>query len=114
MPDVPVRWHSRGIGLDVTPGCFVCGAEWRSAEAEADGNQYLNNIAAHVTKKNEAASLACFERGARMGYFHGDRDAPQIKVGSCDKHLPALEQLSAQWFISAEQVAKLVNVARWI
>lgn len=102
--NLPVRWRSRGIGLDITPGCFVCGATKRNPTA----NDYLHNIAALVAKVDEAAAMACFERGARMAYFHGDEHAPQIKVGACDDHLPELKHLSEQWFISGERVADLV------
>lgn len=99
-----VHWTSRGIGLDSTPGCFVCGLD-------ADKNPLLRNIAAFVRKADEAAALACFERGARMAYFHGDRRAPQIKVGACDRHLKALERLSEQVLVSPAVVTKIVNDA---
>lgn len=106
---VGVPWNSRGIGLDKTPGCFVCGCEWRDPEAKEIGNPYLHNIAAHLAKENEQIALACFERGARMSYYHGDQDAPQIKVGACSFHLPELERLSVQWFISPRHICRLAT-----
>lgn len=108
MVNEPVAWTSRGIGLDCTPGCFVCGATQRNDAA----NEYLHNIAAHLRKADETAALACFERGARMDYYHGDDSAPQIKVGACDEHLHALEHLSLQWFISRNHVDRLATQAR--
>lgn len=98
----PIAWRSRGIGLDQTPGCFVCGGP--------DGLR--KNIAAIIRKEDEGAALACFRTGARMAYFHGDRNVPQIKVGACDEHLPALEHLAEQWYISAKHVGDLVAMAR--
>ena len=102
----PVRWRSRGIGFDVTPGCFVCGATKRNAEA----NHYLHNIAAILAKSDEKKALACFPQGARMGYYHGDENVPQIKVGACDEHLDALRHLSTQWFISRGRIKELINL----
>jgi hypothetical protein len=108
----PIAWRSRGIGLDEVPGCFVCGQAFRSEEAAKLGNHYLHNIAAFISKEDEGAALACFDQGARMGYYHGDKNVPQIKVGACDAHLKALEHLSTQWYISPKRVQDLVRVAR--
>lgn len=80
---------SRGIGLDLTPGCFCCGSTKRNASS----NDVLHNIAAHIDKNDETAVLVMFPRGARMGYYHGDPMSPQIKIGACDKHLPNLQHL---------------------
>jgi hypothetical protein len=106
-----VRWRPRGIGLDEVPGCFVCGATVRNADAAKIGNPYLNNVAAFVAKKDEEAILGCFERGARMGYYHGDEAVPQVKVGACDRHLKALEEISRQWFISPAEIWRVVTYA---
>lgn len=105
----PVSWRPRGIGLDTVPGCFVCGATVRCADAAAMGNPYLHNICAFVNKEDEEAALACFERGARMAYYHGDENAPQIKVGACDRHLVALQHVSRQWFISPSRIWQVVT-----
>lgn len=104
-----VRWRSRGIGLDKTPGCFVCGATVRNADAAKRGDDYLNNIAAFVAKEDEEAILGCFERGARMAHYHSDRNAPQIKVGACDQHVKVLERISEQWFISPAEIYRVVT-----
>lgn len=111
---LPIHWMSRGIGLDGDLVCFVCGATWRDDEAEAFGNDYMHNIAAHVAKVDELSAMACFAKtgGARMAYFHGDINAPQIKVGACTAHLSPLNQLSEQWFISATHVEELAALYR--
>jgi hypothetical protein len=106
MSDFGVPWHPRGIGLDDTPGCFVCGTTKRHSEA----NDYMNNIAAGVSLANEQASLNCFARGARMDYYHGDHNVPQIKVGACDKHLDVLQHIQGQWFISRKKIDELVQL----
>lgn len=105
LSQVPIPWSSRGLGLDLTPGCFVCGSTLRCEGA----NEYMNNIAAHIAVHNQANILACFPRGARMGYYHGDEMSPQVKVGACDKHVPVLEELGHQWFISPYRVAQLIT-----
>lgn len=110
----PIPWTSRGIGLDRDLVCFVCGAEWRNEEARTKGNDYLNNVAAWVSNNNKEATLACFDIGARMDYYHGDPSQPQIKVGACDEHRSYLDHLAAQWFISAWKVHDLVRYYRLI
>jgi hypothetical protein len=86
-----LSFGSRGIGLDVTNGCFVCGAERRNLLDAT--NHYMHNIAAFVDKEDEAAVFALFPKGSRMGYYHGDENIPQIKIGACDKHLTNLQHL---------------------
>jgi hypothetical protein len=108
----PIPWTSRGVGLDAGLVCFVCGTEWRNEEAKARGNDYLNNIAAHLTNANKEAAFACFDIGARMDYYHGDPSSPQIKVGACDEHKDYLKHLADQWFISAWKVHDLVRTYR--
>lgn len=103
-----VRWRSRGIGLELDLTCFVCGAARRNPDT--DSNSAMHNVAALVAKADERAVLACFEQGVRMGYYHGDRSMPQVKVGACDAHRIELEILSSQWFVSSGQVHDLV---RW-
>ena len=84
-----VSFSSRGVGLDMVPCCFVCGKTVRHEGA----NGYLHNIAALIDKKGEAAVLALFSMGARMDYYHGDENSPQIKIGACDKHKNNLQTL---------------------
>lgn len=95
-----IPWRPRGIGLDQTGGCFVCGATVRNLDALQKGNDFLNNICAFLSVEHEADALACFDRGAAMHYHHGDKWHPQIVVGSCDRHLSGLKELSAKESIS--------------
>lgn len=80
-----LRFSPRGIGKDICPGCFVCGAEKRSPEAV---NDYLHNIAGYVNSKEDAEVI--------IGWFNGKarldsrRDHRQLKFGACDKHIPNL------------------------
>lgn len=76
----------RGIGLDTTPGCFVCGGP----------QAMLNNIAAFVrTKTAGERVVAMFEKGAWLDYRPSEPDWVQVKIGACDPHLPKLERLMA-------------------
>jgi hypothetical protein len=87
-PHIPFR--SRGVGLDVCPGCFVCGAEKRDEKA----NGYLNNIAAFVPSKALGEQVvAWFGKGARLDFRSFEPNWIQVKVGACDAHLPNLQKL---------------------
>lgn len=79
-------FHSRGIGLETTPGCFVCG-----------GNECLhNNVAAFVQCKTSGERVVgMFPHGARLDHRDSEPDRVQVKVGACDVHLPNLERLNA-------------------
>ena len=80
----------RGIGVDICPGCFVCGTAKRNPEA----NDYLNNIAAFVASNAEGETIVSwFERGARLDYRDFEPHRIQLKVGACDAHLPQLQAL---------------------
>ena len=89
-----VPFRSRGIGLDVTPGCFVCGTKIRSKAAAEIGNDYLNNIAAFVENKSDGEKIVSwFEQGAFLDFREHEPNWIQVKIGACDKHLPNLEKL---------------------
>lgn len=77
-------FRSRGIGTDVTPGCFVCG-----------GNKgAYNNIAAFVQCKEAGERVvAMFPQGAWLDYRESEPDRVQVKIGACDAHLPNLGKL---------------------
>jgi hypothetical protein len=80
-------FRPRGIGFDVTPGCFVCGKN------RPEG-YYNHNIAAFVQCKAAGERVvAMFKHGARLDYRENYPDRVQVKVGSCDEHLPNLEML---------------------
>lgn len=79
------KFSSRGIGLEQTPGCFVCG-----------GPKTLhNNIAAFVHCKEAGERLVdMFEgKGAYLDYREHEPDRVQVKIGACDQHLSELERL---------------------
>ena len=77
-------FSSRGFGLDMTPGCFVCGG----------GDGIHNNIAAFVQCKEAGERVvAMFNQGARLDYREQEPDRVQVKIGVCEQHLPKLEKL---------------------
>ena len=77
-------FRSRGIGLDMTPGCFVCGG----------GERMYSNIAAFVQcKESGERVVAMFRQGARLDYREHEPDYVQVKVGACKEHLHCLQNL---------------------
>ena len=75
---------SRGIGMDYTPGCFVCGGE----------EGLYSNIAAFVrTKAAGERVVNIFTYGARLDYREFEPDHVQVKIGACETHLRNLEKL---------------------
>jgi hypothetical protein len=83
-------FHSRRIGLDHTPACFVCGG---------DSPRMRSNIAAFVrTKEAGERIVGMFDQvrgGARLDYRNHEPDRVQVKVGACDDHLKRLEFLGS-------------------
>lgn len=77
-------FRSRGIGLDQTPGCFVCG-----------GNETLHaNISGFVnTKEAGERVVAMFDKGARLDFRLHEPDRIQVKIGACNNHRKNLEKL---------------------
>lgn len=79
-------FRSRGLGLDRTPGCFVCGGE----------EALRNNIAAFVQCKDAGERVVrMFLRGARLDYRERSPDRVQVKLGACNAHKANLEKLHA-------------------
>ncbi len=75
---------SRGIGLDVTPGCFVCGGK----------RKLYNNVSGFMRSKDAGERVvAMFENGAWLDYRENEPNWIQVKVGACDKHLDNLKRL---------------------
>lgn len=75
----------RGIGVDRTPGCFVCGG--------AD-DDLRDNIAAFVQCRAAGERIvAMFKRGARLDYRDYEPDRVQVKIGACAEHVPQLRRL---------------------
>jgi len=77
-------FHSRGLGTDMTPGCFVCGGE----------RSYYSNIAAFVQCKEAGERVvSMFKSGARLDYRDFEPDRVQVKIGACSSHRANLEAL---------------------
>lgn len=78
-------FNSRGIGLERTPGCFICGGDTR----------LYNNIAAFVESKASGKRVvAMFETGAFLDYREHSPNWVQVKIGACKAHVANLERLS--------------------
>jgi ribosomal protein L37AE/L43A len=77
-------FSSRGIGMDMTPSCFVCGGK----------SNMRSNITAFVhCKASGKRVVAMFRKGARLDYRESEPDRIQVKVGACKEHLQNLEHL---------------------
>jgi hypothetical protein len=75
---------SRGVGLDTTPGCFICGG----------GRAMRPNIAAFVASRQDGEAIVrLFGQGAWLDYRDFEPNWIQVKVGACQIHLGALERL---------------------
>jgi len=96
-------FRSRGIGLDITPGCFVCGGDKR----------LLNNIAAFVQCKEAGVRVVnMFQQGARLDYRDFEPDRVQVKVGACNAHLPnlrRLDELTRDGVITSVHISEAVD-----
>jgi hypothetical protein len=81
------KYYVRGIGLDRIPsGCFCCGKSEK---------HYINNISGFVENREEGQAITDFfgEHGARLDYRDWEPNWIQVKIGSCDEHLPNLRHL---------------------
>lgn len=77
-------FYSRGIGTDVTPGCFVCGGK----------TGHYHNIAAFVECKEAGERVVSFfPTGARLDWRELEPDRVQVKIGACNKHMMNLRVL---------------------
>ena len=78
---------SRGLGTDVTPGCFVCGG--------SEG--YHTNVAGFVQCKEAGERVVAMfgGKGAWLDYRERYPNRIQAKVGACKAHVPNLEKLHA-------------------
>jgi len=95
-------FHSRGIGLEGSLYCFVCGVRDRAGRpvnsVEA-GNGLLNNIAGYVKCKAAGERIVAMfiphYSGARLDYREYEPDYVQVKIGACNQHLGNLQLLDA-------------------
>jgi len=80
-----IHFKSRGIGMDVCPGCFVCGGE----------ECMMTNVSAFVeTKEDGEKIVSWFKQGAKLDYRDFEPSWIQVKIGACEKHLRNLEEIS--------------------
>lgn len=95
-------FRCRGIGSDVTPGCFVCGGDRKIYE----------NIAAFVQCKESGERIVgMFSEGAWLDYRHHEPDYVQVKIGACRKHiknLRRLRELSKDGIINEDRIKKAI------
>jgi len=104
-----LQFGVRGIGLDVCPCCFVCGATQR----EPDANHFLHNIAAVVSSKADGETLVEWFGGrARLDFRPHQPHHIQLKVGACTAHLPNLQALER--ITSKHRVIRLKDIAEAI
>lgn len=99
-------FRSRGVGLDQTPGCFICGGH----------DDLRNNIAAFVQCKEAGERIvAMFDAcrgGARLDYREYEPDRVQVKIGACDTHLDQLRRLhdeTQDGRITSERLAGIIG-----
>lgn len=78
-------FQSRGIGLDITPGCFVCGGK----------EALYTNISGFVRTKEAGERVVKMFNGvgAYLDFREHEPDRVQVKIGACDKHLGNLKLL---------------------
>jgi hypothetical protein len=85
-PKAEYIFRPRGIGLDLTPGCYVCGGE----------QKMYNNISGFVASRTDGQLIKhLFATGARLDYRDHEPNWIQVKIGACDTHLPNLQHLYA-------------------
>lgn len=102
-PPVGEFFSSRGIGMDSTPGCFLCGGP----------DSLRSNISGYVRCKASGERVVeMLGRGTRLDYREFEPDYVQVKIGACKKHIGNLERLheltSKDGIISME----IVDMAR--
>jgi hypothetical protein len=94
------RFTSRGMGLDNTPGCFICGGE----------PHLYNNISGFVESKEAGERIvALFPKGARLDYRPSEPKWIQVKIGACDKHKAALISLHDKSCVDCKITSNMVN-----
>lgn len=83
--DGRAQFNSRGLGLDHTPGCFVCGGD----------HDLYHNISGFVNTKSDGEHVvAMFQHGARLDYREYEPHWIQVKIGACEQHIPQLKELN--------------------
>lgn len=95
----------RGIGTDVTPGCFVCGGPKGG----------YNNISAFVQGKAAGERVVgMFTQGAWLDYREHSPNRVQVKVGACQFHLKNLQMLDQLTLENGIITAEMITVAQTV
>lgn len=103
------KFRSRGLGIDRTPGCFVCGGE----DASHD------NIAGFVWSKESGERIvAMFKTGAHLEFRLVEPTHIQVKIGACPNHIVNLAHLHVLTMegggtINKEIIAKAINGVKY-
>ena len=84
-------FNVRGIGLDICPGCFVCGSLFRSIGA----NAYLNNIA-----KDEDRSFPPLAESTLAHWVDSQAELSCRTTQQSARHLPSRSQTPALEILS--------------
>ena len=100
-----IKCYARPVGTDSIPGCFVCGKA---------GNPFLANICLLVNSQEEAELVEGMLLGSRIDYWHGDRNAPQVKIGACPDHLTELNTLYTACACAREITEWIISRAKWV
>jgi hypothetical protein len=134
---IPVT--SRGLGIDYSKGCFVCGHEFVDAQyieaakkrleahkeidikeierylEELKTWQLLDNIAVFVDSKEDGEYIVAemFDnKGARVDFREQEPEWIQVKIGACPEHLENLKKLNGLTSESGTITKKMVDQAR--
>jgi len=86
---------ARGIGIDSSPGCFICGGK-RTLDAKYKYEMVgLNNVAGFAQCKVAGARIVEMfnAKGCWMDYRDYEPDRIQVKIGACKDHLSNLTAL---------------------
>lgn len=93
----------RPVGMDRTPGCFICGGD----------DDLHHNFAGFVRcKESGERVVTMFEHGVRLDYREHEPDRVQVKIGACREHKPNLEHLQqavrTDGIITEKRIAKAI------
>jgi hypothetical protein len=88
MTELP--FYNRGMGLDETYGCFVCGLE--------HPQYYYHNITTRVGARPQAERAATWfpNGGVRVDHRYWEPGYIQLKIGACDLHKQRLVELERE------------------
>jgi uncharacterized Fe-S cluster-containing MiaB family protein len=111
MTEKKYKWVCRGVGMEWTPGCFICGYDKLS---EKSGTELHANVSAFVSSKKEGKELVTlFGKGTYLDYRPREPNWIQVKVGACKAHKKNLNLLESEdGMISESQIREAQKVSR--